>query len=124
MNCKTWSLSVSAAVLCLFGAGAGAAEPGFYVTASLGMGEEDPKSVGANFGNSFGIFHAEPDSVVVDNGKLAWSVALGYRINKYLAGEVEYVDFGTTDVSSTTPSTIPPRLFPFPPNSTWTIRAT
>src|SRR4249920_2984190 len=99
MNCKTWSLSVSAAVLGLFAACAGAAEPGFYVTASLGMGEEDPKSSGANFGNSIGIVHAEPDSVVVDDGKLAWSVALGYRINKYLAGEMEYIDFGTTDVS-------------------------
>ena len=99
MNCKSWSLSVSAVVLCLFAAGAGAAEPGFYVAASLGMGDEDPESAGANFGNSLGVFHVEPDQVDVDDGKLAWSVGLGYRVNKYLAGEVEYLDFGTTDVA-------------------------
>jgi opacity protein-like surface antigen len=99
MNCKTWGLSVSAAVLCLFAANAGAAEPGFYVTASLGMADEDPKSVGTNVGNSFGIFHVEPDQIDVDDGKRAWSVGLGYRITKYLTGEVEYIDFGTTGVT-------------------------
>ena len=98
MNCKSWNLSVSA-VLCLFAAHAGAAEPGFYLAGSLGMGVEDPESAGANFGNSLGVFHAEPDQVDVDDGKLAWSVGLGYRVNKYLAGEVEYLDLGTTDVA-------------------------
>jgi outer membrane protein with beta-barrel domain len=98
MNCKPRTSSLSAAVLSLFAAGAGAAEPGFYVTASLGQGDENPSSAGANFGNSEGIFHADPDSVDVDDGDLAWSVGLGYRINKYLSAEVEYVDFGTTDV--------------------------
>ena len=97
MNCKPGSLSVS--VLCLFAACAGAAEPGFYVAASLGMGDEDPKSVGTNVGNPLGIFHIEPDQVDVDDGKLAWSVGLGYRVNRYLAGEVEYIDFGTTNVA-------------------------
>jgi len=99
MNCKSWILSVPAVSLCLFAAGAGAAEPGFYVTASVGMGEEDPESAGVNIGNPFGIVHVEPDQVEVDDGSLAWSVGLGYRVNKYLAGEVEYVDFGTTDVA-------------------------
>ncbi len=97
MHCKTWSSCVSG-VLCLFAVCASAAEPGFYVIASLGLGEEDPKTSGANFGNSQGIFHAEPESVEVDDGASAWSVGLGYRINRYLAGEVEYIDFGTTDV--------------------------
>jgi hypothetical protein len=99
MNCRSSSLSLNAVVLCLFAAGAGAAEPGFYVAASLGTGVEDPESAGANFGNSLGVFHVEPDQVDVDTGKLAWSVGLGYRVNKYLSGEVEYVDFGTTDVA-------------------------
>ena len=112
MNCRTWSLTVSTAVLCLFGAGAGAAEPGFYVTASLGEGDEDPKSAGANLDNSQGIVHAEPDSVVVDDGELAWSVGFGYRINKYLAGEVEYIDFGTTSVSEHYTLDIPGASFP------------
>jgi opacity protein-like surface antigen len=99
MNRKTWSLNISAAVLCLFAACAGAAEPGFYVTASLGMSDEDPKSAGTNVGNSEGIFHVESDQINVDDGKVAWSVGLGYRVNRYLAAEVEYVDFGTTEVA-------------------------
>lgn len=99
MNCKTWNLSVFAIVLCQFAAVAGAAEPGFYVTATLGIGDEDPESAGTNVGNSMGIFHVEPDDIDVDDGKLAWSVGLGYRVNKYLAGEVEYIDFGTTEVT-------------------------
>jgi hypothetical protein len=99
MNCRSWILSVPAVALCLFAAGAAAAEPGFYVAASVGMGDEDPQSSGINVGNSLGVFHVEPDQVDVDTGKLAWSVGLGYRVNKYLAGEVEYIDFGTTDVA-------------------------
>lgn len=114
MNCKTWSLSVSAAVLCLTATCAGAAEPGFYVAASLGLGVEDPKSAGTNVGNSMGIFHVDADQIDVDDGKLAWSVGLGYRVNKYLAGEVEYIDFGTTEVTehySVDNTSLP---FPFP----------
>jgi len=114
MNCKTWSLSISAAVLCLFAACASAAEPGFYVTASLGTGDEDPKSAGANFGNSLGIIHVDPDQVAVDDGDLAWSVGLGYRINKYLAGELEYIDFGTTNVAEHYTLDTPGAPLPFP----------
>ena len=99
MNRKVWNSSVFAAAWSLMAACAAAAEPGFYVTASVGIGDEDPKSAGTNFGNSLGIVHLEPDAVDIDDGKTAWSIGLGYRINRYLAGEVEYVDFGTTDVS-------------------------
>ena len=113
MNCKTWSSCVSGA-LCLFAVCASAAEPGFYVTASLGLGEEDPETAGANFGNSQGIFHAEPESVEVDDGATAWSVGLGYRINRYFAGEVEYIDFGTTDVIEHYDVDIPGIPVPFP----------
>ena len=99
MNNKTCSLGVSAAVLGLLAVSASAAEPGFYVTGSLGTGIEDPKSNGTNVANSQVIFHIEPDSVAVDDGDTAWGVGLGYRINRYLAGEVEYIDFGTTNVA-------------------------
>jgi outer membrane protein with beta-barrel domain len=112
MICKTRSLSGFAAVVCLSTVWAGAAEPGFYLTASLGMGDEDPKSAGTNIGNYVGVFHIEPDQVDVDDGKAAWSVGLGYRINKYLAGEVEYIDFGTTHV--TEHYTIDDQGFPVP----------
>ena len=46
-----------------------------------------------------GIFHVDPDRVDVDESDVAWSVAVGYRINPYLAAEVEYIDFGTTDIA-------------------------
>jgi len=104
--------------LCLFAARADAAEPGFYVTASLGTGEEDPKSAGTNFGNSMVIFHAYPDQVAVDDGKFAWSVGLGYHINQYLSAELEYVDFGTTDITEHYSVNTPGAPFPFPPDIT------
>jgi len=87
-----------AAVVCLLANVANAAEPGFYVTASLGQGREEPESVGTNVANSQIVVHIDAESVAVDDGDLAWSVGLGYRINRYLAGEVEYVDFGSTTV--------------------------
>jgi opacity protein-like surface antigen len=113
MHCKIWNLRVAAVVMCLQAPLSSAVEPGFYVTASLGIGGEDPKSAGANFGNSLGIIHLDPDQVDVDDGKLAFSVGLGYRINRYLAGEVEYVDFGSTKITEhyTLPDSIP---VPFP----------
>jgi opacity protein-like surface antigen len=114
MNFKTSRSSVTTAVLFLFAMTAGAAEPGFYVTASSGLGEEDPKSAGINVGNSLGVFHIDPDSVEVDSDKLAWSVGLGYRINRYLAGELEYVDFGTTDVTENYSTNTPGAPIPFP----------
>ncbi|HLA70296.1 MAG TPA: hypothetical protein VK624_02220 [Steroidobacteraceae bacterium] len=52
-------MSVSAVVLCLLAACAGAVEPGFYLAASLGMGDENPTSAGTNVGNSQGIFHVD-----------------------------------------------------------------
>ena len=114
MNCKTWCLNISAAVLCLSSACASAAEPGFYVTASLGTGDEDPKSVGTNFGTSQFIVHIDPDQVTVDDGDLAWSVGLGYRVNKYLAAELEYIDFGTTNVAEHYSVDFPGMSFPGP----------
>jgi len=55
MSFNAWSWSLAATALCLLAAGASASEPGFYVTASLGMGVEVPKTAGTNFGNSLGI---------------------------------------------------------------------
>lgn len=93
-----WNSIVARPVLCLLTSGVSASEPGFYVIATAGTGDEDPKTNGLNFGNSQGIIRAEPDQVEVDDGSLAWGVGIGYRVNRYFAGEVEYADFGTTDV--------------------------
>jgi opacity protein-like surface antigen len=110
---KKWTSILATALVGSLAGIAGAAEPGFYVTATVGTGDEDPKSAGTNFGNLQGIFHVDPDHVNVDDGNFAWGIGLGYRINDYLAGEVEYVDFGTTDIQEH--YTIPnPGPFPFP----------
>ena len=113
MNGRAWAASVAWALVCVTASPAGAADAGFYVTASLGQGREDPESAGTNVGNSMGVFHVDPVSVDVDDGALAWSVGLGYRINRYLSGELEYVDFGSTGIVEhySVPNPAP---FPFP----------
>ena len=94
--------------------GCGRREPDFYVAASLGRADENPSSDGADVGNSEGTIHVEPVSMDVDTGDLAWSVALGYRVNRYLAAEVEYIDFGTTDVVEHYQWDTPGGQLPFP----------
>jgi hypothetical protein len=80
----------------------------------MGQAEEDPKSIGTNIAIGFpptAIMHIEPDRVDVDESDVAWSVAVGYRINPYIAAEVEYMDFGTTDISEfydLGPTPVPP----------------
>jgi opacity protein-like surface antigen len=108
-----WTLIVAASLVGLLANRADASGPGFYVTATAGTGDEDPKSNGTNIGNSLGIVHIDPDLVEVNDGSFAWGVGLGYRINDYLASEVEYADFGTTDIHEhyTVPN---PGPFPFP----------
>ncbi len=94
----TWGSIVASSIFCLLAGQAQASEPGFYLIATGGSGDENPKSNGINFSNSQGIIHVDPDQVEVNDGSFTWGVGLGYRINRYLAGEVEYADFGTTDV--------------------------
>jgi opacity protein-like surface antigen len=114
------TLGVSLALAAAFASPIQAADPGFYVVASLGQGSEDPTSNGTNIAFGIppaGIVHVEPDELDVEDGDIAWGVALGYRINRYLAAEVEYIDFGTTDVSEHYDlSQIPG--FPFPTDLT------
>jgi opacity protein-like surface antigen len=93
-------MSIGAAIS-LCGAPALAADQGFYISAGLGLAEEDPgKSNGINvsFGlPPVGILHLEPDSVEVDSGDVAWSIGVGYRFSRHIAAEVEYQDLGTTE---------------------------
>ena len=81
----------------------GPTDTGFYLSAGVGRAEEDPgKSIGTNFSIGFppaGIVHLEPDRVDVDSGDTAWSVGVGYRFSRYVAAEVEYLDFGTTEIT-------------------------
>lgn len=106
---RKWNSIVAASVVGMLAIRADASEPGFYIFATAGTGNEDPQSNGTNFGNSQGIVHVDPDFVEVNDGSFAWGVGLGYRINDYLSGELEYVDFGTTDVHEhyTVPNPVP-----------------
>lgn len=103
MNRTTWLLIASASLTAIGATPALGAEPGFYLSAGLGKAEDDPgKSIGLNISSGLplnGIWHIDPDRVDADNHGAAWNVALGYAINRYIAGEVAYIDFGTADFS-------------------------
>jgi opacity protein-like surface antigen len=105
-----WNSTVAASLL--VASLAQASEPGFYLAATGGFGDENPKSHGINFASPPGVIHVDPDEVEVNDGSFAWGIGLGYRINDYLAGEVEYADFGNTDVREH--YTVPNQGFPFP----------
>jgi opacity protein-like surface antigen len=96
-----------------------AAEPGFYLGAGLGRADEEPRSVGINV--AIGLFptsivRLDPEQVEIDESDVAWSATVGYRINSYVAAEVEYMDFGTTDITET--YRIPPPPIPQVPTIT------
>lgn len=103
MNRTTWILLAAGACGTLAAPPASAAETGFYLSAGLGLAEEDPgDSAGINISIGFppaGIVHLTPDRVEVDSGDTSWTIGAGYRFNRYLAAEVEFMDFGSTDVT-------------------------
>lgn len=100
-------------VVCMnVAAGADAATTGFYVGVDLA-------AIEASVGKSDGILVATPgiiatvlpDSLRVDGSTTGWGATLGYRINRYLAGELAYSDFGSVAIEETYDIT---HLFPFP----------
>lgn len=100
MDCKVWVLIASGSLASTIAAPVLAADPGFYFSAAVGRAEEHPgASPGATFIGSTGIMLFEPDRVDVDTGDVAWSATVGYRINRYVAVEVEYMHLGTTKTS-------------------------
>jgi len=77
-------------------------EKGFYIGAAIGQANHDfEKSDGINIGISgFGlIFHTDPVGVDTDEDVSAWNAMLGYRINRHMAAEISYMDFGDVDVT-------------------------
>jgi opacity protein-like surface antigen len=102
MDRRTWVCFIAAALASICTSGASAADRGFYVSVAAGQAEEDPESNGINIGFGFPPFdtvHIEPQRVDVDASGVAWGVAVGYRLNRYVAAELEYMDFATTNVS-------------------------
>jgi opacity protein-like surface antigen len=93
-------------IVALFAAaGSGeAAEPGFYVAAGVGQAEQDVRrsdGIVVAFGSPFGgtLTAVRPDAISVDDDELSWNGVLGYRINRYIAAELAYMEFGEADVS-------------------------
>lgn len=102
MNRTTRILIAAATLASILTVPAHAAEAGFYFGASAGHAEENPKSIGINV--SLGLFptqiqHLDATRVEVDDSSVAWGALVGYRVNRYVAAEVEYMDSGTAHIS-------------------------
>ncbi len=78
----------------------GAAEPGFYAGVDLGAVEPDVGKSNGITAMTPGSFptHLLPLSTKADGSESSWSAWVGYRVNRYLAGEVAYEDLGTVDI--------------------------
>jgi opacity protein-like surface antigen len=100
-------------VVALLGAGvaAEAAESGFYAGVDFGpVDAAAGKSDGINIIiNPFIPFlHLDPTTTTVDSPDRGWGGMLGYRINRYLAAELAYTDFGSLAIEET--FIVPPLL--------------
>jgi opacity protein-like surface antigen len=77
-------------------------ERGFYLGASASRVEQEAQGEGqilVGVGPPFGfIVTVPPNQVDVDDTDAGWNVTLGYQINKYIAAELTYYDFGKASV--------------------------
>jgi opacity protein-like surface antigen len=88
--------------------GAQAAEPttGFYLGASAGHGVHDVDNGGAlgailvGFGG-IGVMQVPRASLETEDGGTGWRGLAGYRFSRYLAAELEYLDFSTSEIHET-----------------------
>jgi hypothetical protein len=101
---KLWVLALA---VC---APAGATELGFYVGAGVGAAEHDLSNGGAEdtilvgfSGGPFGGFlvSVPRSSLESDGDGTAWKGVLGYRLHRYLAAELEYLNFGGGELRET-----------------------
>jgi opacity protein-like surface antigen len=88
---------------------------GFYAVADVGVSEP---TVGRSDGFLIAIvpfpgfiFHVSPASVSASGSEPGYGATLGYRINRYLAAELTYADFGSIDITEEYLIELP---FPFP----------
>lgn len=94
-------------------------ERGFYLGATVSRVEQDARGEGQilvaigrpPFG---GLMALQPNQVEIDDTQTGWNVTLGYRINKYVAAELAYYDFGAASVVEYYSAS----LFPGPLNTT------
>ncbi len=90
---------------------------GFYAVADFGVTDS---TVGKSDGFLIAIvpfpgiiFRVLPESANASGSEPGFGATLGYRINRYLAAELAYTDFGSVDIAEEYLIRLP---FPFPPN--------
>jgi opacity protein-like surface antigen len=94
--------------------GAQAAEPavatGFYLGAGGGAAKHDVSNGGAlgqiivafsGFGGVEAVQAVPRASLETDSDSTGWRGLAGYRFNRYLAAELEYLDFGSAEIHET-----------------------
>lgn len=95
-------------LLMVIARGAQAAEPatGFYLGASAGQGVHDVDNGGARgvilVGlGGIGVQQVPRTSLETEDGGTGWRGLAGYRFGRYLAAELEYLDFSTSEIHET-----------------------
>jgi hypothetical protein len=140
MNGRKWgAIAAVVAVVSLSAEVSAAGEPGFYVGATASRVEYDldpnslitppiltlippptggffplPPVTGIIVGGAVNFVALRPDEVQVDDVDGGWSATLGYRINRYVAAEVTYADFGEASLSERYRFATIPELPPIP----------
>jgi hypothetical protein len=85
------------------------AETGFYLTAGAGPAAErlgDSNGINISIGTGFfppvnNIVHLEPVSVESGDDDVGFGLGVGFRFSRYFAAELDYLDFGTAEVTET-----------------------
>jgi opacity protein-like surface antigen len=140
MNGRKWlAIAAVVSVVSLRAEVTDAGEPGFYIGATASRVEYDltanpivtppiftfvPPPTGGFFptfpvtgiiiGGVVNFVAVTPDEVQVDDVDGGWSATLGYRINRYVAAEVTYADFGEASLRERYRFATIPELPPFP----------
>jgi hypothetical protein len=140
MNGRKWgAIAAVVSVVSLSAEISVAGEPGFYVGATASRVEYDvntstivtppiftfvppptggffplPPVSGIIIGGAASFVALRPDEVRVDDVDGGWSATLGYRLNRYVAAEVTYADFGEASLSELYRFATIPELPPFP----------
>ncbi len=115
-------------LLALLAVDAHAAEPtfapGFYLGASAGGATHDVGNGGAQntilvgiggIGGFGGVFTVPRTTLQTDDESTGWRGLAGYRFSRYFAAELEYLDFGTSEIHETYVVDIPIFPGPLPP---------
>ena len=96
-------------LLVLVARAAEAADPtptGFYFGAGAGAATHDVGNGGAQGTilvgiGGFGVFTVPRTTLATDDESTGWRGLVGYRFNRYVAAELEYLDFGTSEIHET-----------------------